>query len=208
VAPDPADADALSDCPVGDAFAEGVDDAGDFVTGDARVDDSREKALLRNDVAMTDSAGCYFHADFARGRIGDGAVEQFDGTVRGGDLGYAHDFHDAGRAITSQQVEIVIFLQLVSGVGRGIREARGEDWGMKKYIREMIEDLKRPKGSNDFIPPVPKGAKEDPVVELTPPPEPSIVEDLSNQELSKNAEEKVKQLDYQAQQSERLQTNS
>jgi hypothetical protein len=32
--------------------------------------------------------------------------------------------------------------------------------------------------------------------------------DLSNQVLSKNAEEKVKQLDYQAFESERLQTNS
>jgi hypothetical protein len=113
-----------------------------------------------------------------------------------------------GRPVTSQRVEIVIFLQSVSGAGRGIREAKGEDWGMKKYIREMIEDLKRPKANKDFIPPVPKGAKENPVVELTPPPEPAIPGDLSNQELSKNAEEKVKQLDYQAQQSERLQTNS
>jgi hypothetical protein len=79
---------------------------------------------------------------------------------------------------------------------------------MKKYIREMIEDLKRPKANKDFIPPVPKSGKENPVVDLTPPPEPLIPEDLSNQELSKNAEEKVKQLDYQAQQSERRQTNS
>jgi hypothetical protein len=55
---------------------------------------------------------------------------------------------------------------------------------MKKYIREMIADL--------------KGSKKNPVVP----------EDLSNQELSKDPEEKVKQLDYQAQQSERRQTNS
>src|SRR5271169_5768575 len=113
-----------------------------------------------------------------------------------------------GRSITSQELEIVIFLQSVSGVGRRICETRVEDWGMKKYIREMIEDLKRPKGNKDFIPPVPKGAKENPVTELTPPPATVIPEDLSNQELSKNAEEKVKQLDYQGQQSERLQTNS
>ena len=84
-------------------------------------------------------------------------------------------------------------------MGRGICEARDENWGMKKYIREMIEDLKRSKANKDFIPPVPKGAKENPVTALTPPPEPAIAGDLSNQELSKNAEEKVKQLDYQAQ---------
>ena len=78
---------------------------------------------------------------------------------------------------------------------------------MKKYIREMIEDLKGSK-TKDFAPAAPKGSKEDPVVSLTPPAEPVVPEDLSNQVLSKNAEEKVKQLDYQAQQSERLQTNS
>ena len=78
---------------------------------------------------------------------------------------------------------------------------------MKKYIREMINDLKNSK-TKDFVPAVPKGGKENPVVDLTPPPQPAVPDDLSNQVLSKNAEEKVKQLDYQAQQSERLQTNS
>jgi hypothetical protein len=79
--------------------------------------------------------------------------------------------------------------------------------GMKKYIREMIEDLKHSKRGKDFVPAVPKGAKENPVVDLTPPPEPALPDDLSNQVLSKNAEEKVKQLDYQAFESERLQTD-
>ncbi len=70
---------------------------------------------------------------------------------------------------------------------------------MKKHIREMIEDLKHPKTNKDFVPPV---------VDLTPPPAPVVPDDLSNQVLSKNTEEKVKQLDYQAFESERLQTNS
>jgi hypothetical protein len=77
---------------------------------------------------------------------------------------------------------------------------------MKKYIREMIEDLKHPKKS-DFIPAVPKEGKENPTVDLTPPPQPALPDDLSNQVLSKNAEEKVRQLDYQAFESERLQTD-
>ena len=46
------------------------------------------------------------------------------------------------------------------------------------------------------------------MVDLTPPPEPPVPHDFSNQELSKNAEEQVKQLDYQAFESERLQTDS
>ena len=78
---------------------------------------------------------------------------------------------------------------------------------MKKYIREMISDLKNSR-AKDFVPAVPKGGKENPVVDLTPPLQPAVPDDLSNQVLSKNAEEKVKQLDYQAQQSERRQTNS
>ena len=69
----------------------------------------------------------------------------------------------------------------------------------------MIEDLKLSKGK-DFVPPAPAG-KEDPMVLMSPPPEAAVPDDLSNQVLSKNAEEKVKQLDYQAFESERLQTD-
>jgi hypothetical protein len=79
---------------------------------------------------------------------------------------------------------------------------------MKKYIREMIADLKHPKSTKNFVPPAPKGAKENPVTDLTPPPEPAVPQDLSNQVLSKNAEQQVKQLDYQAFENERLQTDS
>ena len=78
---------------------------------------------------------------------------------------------------------------------------------MKKYIREMINDLKQGKQKN-FIPPVPKGAVKASVNDLTPPPVSVVPEDLANQVLSKDAEERVKQLDYQAFQSERRQTNS
>jgi hypothetical protein len=68
---------------------------------------------------------------------------------------------------------------------------------MKKYIRQMIEDLKHPKQNKDFIPPAPKTPKENP----------AMPKDLSNQVLSTNPEERVKQLDYQAFESERLQTD-
>ena len=77
---------------------------------------------------------------------------------------------------------------------------------MKKYIREMLSDLKQGKGK-DFIPPVPKGAAKESVENLTPPPAPVAPDDLSNQILSENTEERVKQLDYQAFENERLQTD-
>jgi hypothetical protein len=77
---------------------------------------------------------------------------------------------------------------------------------MKKYIREMISDL-RTSRKKDFIPSLPKDATKESVKDLTPPPAPVVPNDLSNQILSKNNEEKVKQLDYQAFESERLQTD-
>lgn len=110
-------------------------------------------------------------------------------------------------AVTLQELEIVTILQSVSGSGSKRRTDAGQKSGMKKYIREMIDDLKSSKGK-DFIPPVPKGAASESVADLTPPPAAVAPQDLSNQELSKNAEERVKQLDYQAFESERLQTDS
>ena len=76
---------------------------------------------------------------------------------------------------------------------------------MKKYIREMIDDLRSAKQKN-FIPAVPKNATKEPVEDLMPPPEKPVADDLSNQILSKNHAERVKQLDYQAHQNEILQT--
>ena len=52
---------------------------------------------------------------------------------------------------------------------------------MKRYIREILKDLQPKK-------------------------QPPVPEDLDNQELSKDPEQCVKQLDYQAQKSEERQT--
>jgi len=56
---------------------------------------------------------------------------------------------------------------------------------VKKYIREMIDDLRRPK-SKAPIPPVP--------------------DDLNNQTLSDDPLQRARQLDFQAQQSEERET--
>ncbi len=58
---------------------------------------------------------------------------------------------------------------------------------MKKLIRDILDDLNRNKK--------PEAA-------------PTVPDDLENQELSKNPAEKVRQLDFQAQQDERRETNS
>ncbi len=57
--------------------------------------------------------------------------------------------------------------------------------GMKKYIRELLDDLNK--------------KRKDPQPPLVP-------DDLNNQDLSKNPEERVRQLDFQAQQLEEQET--
>lgn len=56
---------------------------------------------------------------------------------------------------------------------------------MKKYIREMLDDLTK---------------------KQQPPPPPPVSEDLENQDLSANPEERVRQLDQQAQDDEERET--
>jgi hypothetical protein len=78
---------------------------------------------------------------------------------------------------------------------------------MKKHIREILSDLGQ-KRSKDFIPPVPNPSTDAVVKDLTPPPEPALPGDLENQELSRDRAEEVRQLDFQAQENERRETNS
>jgi hypothetical protein len=59
--------------------------------------------------------------------------------------------------------------------------------GMKKHIREMLDDLKTKPGKKDPLPPV-------------------VPQDLENQDLSANPEECVRQLDQQAQDDEERET--
>ena len=57
---------------------------------------------------------------------------------------------------------------------------------MKKYVRAVLDDLKSKAGK-----------KQNPVV-----PSPIVPQDLANQTLSKDPQQKVRQLDYQAQKDE------
>jgi hypothetical protein len=60
-----------------------------------------------------------------------------------------------------------------------LRERICKSSGMKKYIRQVLDDLKKQQ-----------------------PPPPAVPQDLENQDLSKNPEERVRQLDQQAQDDE------
>ena len=72
---------------------------------------------------------------------------------------------------------------------------------MKKYIREMIDDLQGRK-KKDYIPPVPQPAADAKTVSLDAPPAPVLPEDLSNQVLSDDPLQRVRQMDFQARQQE------
>ncbi|HEY7337381.1 MAG TPA: hypothetical protein VH639_20990 [Bryobacteraceae bacterium] len=70
---------------------------------------------------------------------------------------------------------------------------------MKKYIRAILDDLKSG-GEKNYIPPVPKAPTDGKTIDLDPKQPPAMPNDLDNQELSKDSEERVRQLDWQAQQ--------
>lgn len=69
---------------------------------------------------------------------------------------------------------------------------------MKKYIRAVLDDLRT--GKKDYIPPIPEPLKHAKTIDLDVPPAPVVAEDLDDQSLSKDPQEEVRQLDWQAQQ--------
>jgi hypothetical protein len=77
---------------------------------------------------------------------------------------------------------------------------------MRKYIREMLQDLIGKKDKN-YIPPIPKDPASPATVDLSPPPEAPTPGDLANQILSKNPQERTRQLDFQAQKNEERETS-
>jgi hypothetical protein len=77
---------------------------------------------------------------------------------------------------------------------------------MKKYVRDILNDLKQPKSTRDFIPPVPQSTTDGKTLDLNPPQEPPEPGDLENQELSNDPAIRVEQLDQQAQDDEERET--
>ena len=76
---------------------------------------------------------------------------------------------------------------------------------MKQYIRDIMDDLNKA-GDKDFIPVPPQAPTGGKTVYLDPPKLEPVPEDLNNQELSSNPQERVEELDYQAQQNEERET--
>jgi hypothetical protein len=84
---------------------------------------------------------------------------------------------------------------------RRLSRVRGVDKGMKKYVRDIMDDLKNA-GNKDFLPAVPESPVDGKTAYLDPPKVEPAPADLDNQTLSQDNQEAVKQLDYQAQKDE------
>jgi hypothetical protein len=85
-------------------------------------------------------------------------------------------------------------------------------WGMKKHIRAMLDDLHR-KREKGFVPTIPAPSTAGPRTDQdasipSGSPEAVLPGDLENQELSKNAAEQTRQLDFQAQENEEREESS
>jgi len=93
----PADSYALAGLPLRDAFADRVDAAGDFVTGDARLPDSGPMTFFHERVAMADAAGFDLDADLPASGFVDVAFDQFKVSTG---LAYLDGFH-AGHGFSS-----------------------------------------------------------------------------------------------------------
>jgi len=93
----------------------------------------------------------------------------------------------------------------ISDDARRLPQLAGVNRGMKQYIRDIMNDLKKP-GEQDFIPEIPQTPAGGKTVYLDPPKVSPAPEDLENQGLSSDQEEKVEQLDYQAQKDEERET--
>src|SRR5258708_25863877 len=86
----PADADALAFFPAGDAGADVIDHAGDFVSGGAGILSAGPVSFFYEAVAVTDAASLHANAHVPRARIWNVALLNFEICAR---LGYDGDLH-------------------------------------------------------------------------------------------------------------------
>src|SRR5579883_199438 len=89
----PSDTGAVAGLPWIAVPRDGVDHAGDFMPGRARINDTRITAVFGEAVAMADAAGLYFDSDRSGRRLGQGLFEQFK--IRTGSLD-ANLLHKSG----------------------------------------------------------------------------------------------------------------
>jgi hypothetical protein len=86
----PTDADAFPLFPVLHTGSDFIDDAGDLVSGNARIRNTWEQAVFGDHIAVTDSTGLNANPHLSRARFWNLAFYQFEVGSRLPDL---HSFH-------------------------------------------------------------------------------------------------------------------
>ena len=74
----PANSDPLARVPARDAGADRVDDAGDFMAGDARKLDARPDPVLRHGVAVLDATRLDLDAHGSRAGLGNLVLDELE----------------------------------------------------------------------------------------------------------------------------------
>jgi hypothetical protein len=86
----PADSDSLAFCPSNNAWANSVNDSGDFMSRDPRVLNARPQSVLGHDIAVTDSASVDLYAHMANAGLCDLAFNKFKRAASTRDLHCMH----------------------------------------------------------------------------------------------------------------------
>ena len=98
----PTNTNAVAGSPRCHARTDGVDHAGDLMTGHARINQVGPMSFFDEDIAVADSASCHFDADLGGPRFGNWPFG--DGEIASGfcDLNGLHSFrHDLWDALAA-----------------------------------------------------------------------------------------------------------
>jgi hypothetical protein len=97
--PMPSNADALAGFPLRHASADAVHDANNFVTGHARILQTRPMTFLDERIAMADAACLNFDSDLSRTGLGNFTFNQFKRSAGTRDLNSAHFCHKGSNSV-------------------------------------------------------------------------------------------------------------
>jgi hypothetical protein len=93
VAAVPSDAYALARLPVGNVSTNGVDAAGNFVSGNTWILDAGPMAFFYERIAVADAAGFDLNPDLVAGGVWDVSFDEFEVTAGFGNLNNFHFRH-------------------------------------------------------------------------------------------------------------------